>query len=356
MECHSRGNGKVTAFVLKQHNDMTELKRMYLAFKHRIDEQGSTQASFDLLADMQKALGSTRDSRPLYMIYWPLIPSEYQTKTCIYDQSYERTKQSTQCFHLVNITTLMTKLRAHEDKYVRCRCRNHSKNLRLRWEEFAYAEFVAVLHRQYSRLVSQTTLSPLASPYISLASLFGSSTPSSISASPASSKSWSDSGDEAAIGEGLTTIPQPDEEQCVWYNRQQYVTEHERLNYRFVVNKDCQFLSYVENDLFNLQCAELAQRYSGDAAIAAFGRENTVGLRHFSRGLVTTMDYTLCFKLSSAMMRLSSISRGTVLSLAPGEQNYTLFVADCVLKIPAKGSNTTKVYTLFVPSRNKKCM
>jgi hypothetical protein len=322
------------SFVLKQHNDITVLKKMYKAFKARIDEKNSPLESYDLITAMHKALVSMSGSRCIHLIYWPLIASEYQTKTCVYDQSYESTKQEATCFHLVNMTRLIEKLKRTKDSYVRCGCRNHSKNIRLQWQEYAYPQFVNLLYRHYSRQIYSRPSSPCASPYFSF----------STGTSP-SSLTWHED--------------EEDEERRVVMveEKNSYLVEHLRLNFRIQVNRNCRFIGPAKEDLFSLSSSELARKY-GDENIALFGYENVQNMRHFPYTWATSMDYKLSFKLENIRARLSQISAGSFLKISPSTDlsNTVLFLHHCVIRIPAKKNTLLKSYTLCVPSQNKKCM
>ncbi len=327
------------SFVLKQHNDITVLKKMYKTFKTRIDEKNSPLESYDLITAMYKALVSMSGSRCIHLIYWPLISSEYQTKTCVYDQSYENTKQEPSCFHLVNTMTLIEKLKKTKDSYIRCACHNHSKNIRLQWQEYAYPQFVTLLYRHYNRQIYSHPSSPCGSPYPS----FSTNSYSSLSSSSSTNS--------------LTWQDEETEEERRIEGKNSYLVEHLRLNFRILINRNCRFIESAKEDLFSLSCSQLIKKY-GDENIALFGSENIQNLRHFPSMWATNMEYKLSFKLNNIKARLSRISGGSSLKMSPGTNfsNNVLFLRQCVIRIPAKGITAMKSYTICVPSQNKKCM
>jgi hypothetical protein len=307
-----------TSFVLQQHNKPEILHALLKSFRSRLDKQSAAEraSSSPLLQAMQTALSST----PHSMIYWPLVGDEYHTKTCIYDNAYERDKKESQCFHLVRFTDLLPRLHPTKSKFIACHCINHAPDITLNWQEFIYPQFVELLYKKYDA----STPPP--------------SSPTSILSLSASS---------------LHT------------GERKYINDQH--NYNLFVTRDANYTEALFDSLFRDTCSELYALYKNES-IATLGRENVDGARHFKQRLVDGEEYKLLFKMKNAKIRIRSLGTTTTgsnnnsistlqIHHTHTEKPFVLLINRYTLKVPNKGPDTRKEYRLFVPTqvnRNKR--
>lgn len=288
-------------FVLPQHAKKETLKTLFGDFKTRLRESGRADI---LIKGMSEALTNCASH---CLIYWPLQNDEWHTKTCVYDQVYERGKQSAVCFHLVYLTTLLASLNKTVTRFIECQCHNHSRDIAFNWQEFIYPQFVQLM-LQRGPLVASDTESISMPP------------------TPPSPISLKKNGCDTR----LSTIHHIE------------LRAHQHWNTE---------LTQLLNDAFCVPSAMIVNRYRKEAALAQYGSDTLDGARHYKLRPVSIDNHKLLFTLENVKVRIPLLFGGS-LELKACEEDAPPYVVVCTnftLRMPPQGGH--KVYHVYVPNK-----
>lgn len=299
----------MSTFVLPQHANKETLKGLFQGFRTRIESSGRIDV---LLGGMRDAL-SNRSSHCL--IYWPLKNDEWHTKTCVYDQTFERGKESAVCFHLVYLTTLLAKLNKTATRFLECQCHNHTRDIHFDWQEFVYPQFVELLSKRTVVTSDERSISAPPTP------------PSPISLSRERSNP--------------VRIPSPCYDEC---------ERAHHIELRAYQNRDKDLAQFVV-DAFALPSAALVDRYHKESALAQFGVDTIQEMQYFRQRRVTRDEYKLFFTLEDVKVRAPFLSGGAIELKACTDDMppYVVLCSNFTLRMPTQGGH--KVYHVYLPER-----
>jgi hypothetical protein len=303
----------MSTFVLPQHANKETLKTLFKGFRTRLQASGHVEL---LLKGMNDAL-SNRSSHCL--IYWPVTNDEWHTKTCVYDQTYERGKESAVCFHLVYLTTLLSKLNKTATHFNECQCHNHTRGILFDWHEFVYPQFVELLSKR--TLINNTA--------------FLDNDERSISAPPTPSSPISLSRERSLVR--------------IVADHDDGIERAHHIELRAHQNREKELSQFID-DAFAIPGEVLVDRYHKESALAQFGVETIQhGVRHFRQRRVTIDDHKLFYILEDVKVRAPLLSGGAIEIKACSDDMppYVVICSNFTLRMPAQGGH--KVYHLHLP-------
>lgn len=271
----------MTCFILPHHAKKEALHKMLLTFKERVESAPYTTHLPNMFNALQK-----RDSVHHYMIYWPLSKERFNTKRCLVEQSV---MPECEAFHIIQVTSLLSKLSLKKNQFRRCDCSNHAREVTLDWREFIYPQFVEFLFNR--------SLTP-------------------------------------------TKCPSPQDKDTVQLT-------NETLQCCFEI---APILS-LSDQLHHLPCSTIMQNYKNEH-LTVFGCENREGEKHFKRIRVTQETHKLQFVVSQSKLYATEIRGGAKVMLKKTAEPYVIVARHFQLVTSKKNGATHYNIYLSAPCLN----